>query len=59
MKRVLAVMIGMILVLAALGAVYADYSYTPLNYPGAADTLASGINNGARLSGRVTRMAFP
>ncbi len=51
MKRLSAVMIGIILVLAALGTAYASgYTYTTLNYPGS-PTYASGINDNGTIVG--------
>jgi len=51
MKRISAVTIGTILVLAALSTSHADYIYTPLNYPGASDSFALGINNAGTIVG--------
>ena len=55
MKKLSAVMIGVIFVQVALNAAYADSTtYTPLNYPAALDTRASGINNGSAIIGQYT-----
>jgi uncharacterized membrane protein len=52
MKRIKAVMIGIILVFVALSNTYAtSYTYTPLNYPGASATEAVGINNAGTIVG--------
>jgi hypothetical protein len=52
MKKVSPVLITLILALGALSNAYAaSYTYTPLNYPGASETLAFGINDAGTIVG--------
>jgi probable HAF family extracellular repeat protein len=53
-KRIIVLMAATFFVLAALGTAYADYYYTPLNYPGANYTGAFGINDAGTIVGRYT-----